>query len=116
MIELIEALHFKDRERALTVIQEVVANKVDMKLFARLLLEHVRAVMLLRNLPSKKEAILNSFGPEARTKIEEYARGASPLNSHLLLRLIQVTELIARSPIPQAPLEIALIEMTEASV
>jgi DNA polymerase-3 subunit gamma/tau len=113
MVELIEALHFKDKERALSVIQEAVASKVDMKLFARLLLEHVRAVMLLRNLPSRKESILDPFGPDARIKIEEYARGASPLNSQLLLRFIQATELIARSPIPQAPLEIAVIEITE---
>jgi hypothetical protein len=46
-----------------------------MKLFARLLLEHVRAVMLLRNLPSRKAEILGSFGNEAQQKIEEYARG-----------------------------------------
>jgi hypothetical protein len=39
---------------------------------------------------------------------------ASPLNSHMLLRLLQATELIGRSPIPQAPLEIAIIEVTES--
>jgi hypothetical protein len=32
----------------------------------------------------------------------------------MLLRLLQATELIGRSPIPQAPLEIAIIEVTEA--
>lgn len=114
MLELVRALHFKDREAALFAVATAVESKVDMKLFARLLLEHVRAVMLLRNLPSKKETLLGAFGADAREKIEEYARGASPLNSHLLLRLIQATELIGRSPIPQVPLEIAIIEVTEA--
>ncbi len=113
MLALVEALQFKDRASALTAIMTAVEEKVDMRLFARLLLEHVRAVMLLRNLPHKKETILGAFGPDAQTKIEEYARGPSPLNSHLLLRLIQATELIGRSPIPQAPLEIAVIEITE---
>lgn len=113
MIELVRALQFKDREAALLAVTTAVEGKVDMKLFARLLLEHVRAVMLLRNLPSRKAEILGSFGNEAQQKIEEYARGSSPLNSHMLLRLLQATELIGRSPIPQAPLEIAIIEVTE---
>ncbi|MBP6881139.1 MAG: DNA polymerase III subunit gamma/tau [Candidatus Pacebacteria bacterium] len=114
MLELVRALQFKDREAALLAVATAVEGKVDMKLFARLLLEHVRAVMLLRNLPSRKAEILGSFGIEAQQKLEEYARGATPLNSHMLLRLLQATELIGRSPIPQAPLEIAIIEVTES--
>lgn len=114
MLQLIESLQFKDRTSALEAIGIAVENKVDMKLFARLLLEHVRAVMLLRNMPKKKDEILGAFGADTQEKIEEYARGASPLNSHMLLRLLQATELIGRSPIPQAPLEIAIIEVTES--
>jgi DNA polymerase-3 subunit gamma/tau len=114
MLQLVSALHSKDRTSALEAVGAAVGSGVDMKLFARLLLEHVRAVMLLRNLPHKKEEILGAFGTETQTKLEEYARGASPLNSHLLLSLLKATELIVRSPIPQAPLEIAIIEVTEA--
>lgn len=115
MQQLIEALHTKTRDSALEAVQTAVESGVDMKLFARVLLEHVRAVMLLRNLPNKKADILNAFGSDTQKKLEEYASGASPLNSHLLLRLLQATELIARSPIPQAPLEIVIIEVTEGS-
>lgn len=114
MLQLIEALQFKDRVSALDAVGVAVAGKANLKLFARLLLEHVRAVMLLRNLPNQKEQILAGFGPDTRGKLEEYARGTSPLNSHMLLRLIQATELVGRSPIPQAPLEIAIIELTES--
>lgn len=113
MQQLIGALHAKDRTGALEAVQSAVESGVDMKLFSRLLLEHVRAVMLLRNLPNKKAEILVAFGTDTQTKLEEYASGASPLNSHLLLRLLQATELVARSPIPQAPLEIVIIEVTE---
>lgn len=113
MQNLIEALHNKNRSGALEAVQEIVNSGADIKLFARLLLEHVRAVMLLRNLPTKKKEILGAFGTETQTKIEQYAAGASPLNSHLLLKLLQATDLVARSPIPQAPIEIAIIEMTE---
>lgn len=113
MQQLIASLHNKDRAGALAAVQAAVESGVDMKLFSRLLLEHVRAVMLLRNLPNKKANILGAFGTDTQTKLEEYAGGSSPLNSHLLLRLLQASEMVSRSPIPQAPLEIAIIEVTE---
>lgn len=112
MLQLIEALHQKNRTAALTAIAAAVRSGVDMKLFARLLLEHVRAVMLLRNLPAKERDILGAFGTETQNRLREYASGTSPLNSHVLLRLLQATEQIGRSPIPSAPLEIAIIEVT----
>ncbi|MCA9359380.1 DNA polymerase III subunit gamma/tau [Candidatus Kaiserbacteria bacterium] len=110
MLSLLDALHKKDKEVALSAIQDVVAANVDMKLFTRLLLEHVRAVMLLRNLPSHKDSILSSFGTEAKVKIEEYSSGATPINSHLLLRLLQASDMMTRSPLPHVALEIAIID------
>jgi hypothetical protein len=69
--------------------------------------------MLLRNIPGKKETILRSFGVDTQAKLEEYASVSSPLNSRMLLRLLQAFELVSHSPIPQAPLEIAIIDVTE---
>lgn len=114
MLSLVTALHEKEKAVALEAVATAVESGVDMKLFMRVLLEHVRAVMLVRNLPAKKDDILGSFGEAARSKIEACASGASPLNSHLLLRLLQANDLVARSPIPQAPLEIAIIDSTDA--
>lgn len=114
MLSLVDALHNKNTEQALQAVHTAVIAGVDMKLFARVLLEHVRAVMLVRNVPAHKEQILSAFSADARDKIEGYAGGASPLNSHMLLKLIQASDLMGRSPIPQAPLEIALISVTEA--
>ncbi len=113
ILVLLHALHMKDKERALEVIQVVTAGPVNMKLFVRLLLEHIRAVMLLRNLPSQSEAILSAFGPESQEKLRTYASGPSPLNSHLLLKLLGAMEHMNRSPIPQLPLEIAVIDSFE---
>ena len=110
---LVQALHDKDKETALQAVQDAVSGNVDIKLFTRMLLEYVRAVMLLRNLPSQKDVILNRFSEEAAGKIKDFAGGQTALNSHLLLRLLQASEQISRSPIPQAPLEIAIIEVTD---
>lgn len=114
ILAVLEALHTKNKELALSSIATVASQPVDMKLFARLLLEHVRAVMMLRNLPSHKTEILAAFGPEAQVRIAQYATEVSALNSRTLLRLLTATEQIGRSPIPQLPLEIAVIEILEA--
>ncbi len=113
MQQLVKALHEKDSEAALSAIEAAVQSNVDMKLFVRLLLDHVRAVMLLRNLPNKEKEILGAFGTEAQVLLKSFvtADTPSPLNSHLLLRLIDASQLISYSPIPQAPLEIVVLEM-----
>jgi DNA polymerase-3 subunit gamma/tau len=113
LLKLIEALHTKNREECLLAVQDAVSQNVDIKLFTRVILEHIRAVMLLRNMPSKKESLLNAFSAETRVKLEGFAAGATPLNSHMLLRFLQAADLISRSPIPHAPLEIAIIEVTD---
>ncbi len=114
LLALITALHEKKTDSALEAVQEAVSQNVDMKLFSRVLLEHIRAVMLIRNLPAKKDELLGAFGNEAKTKIEEISATASPLNSHMLLRFLQAADLVARSPIPHAPIEIAIIDVTTA--
>lgn len=113
MLSLIAALHERDTEKALTAVAEAVALHVDMKLFVRLLLEHVRAVMLVRNQPAKAAELLSHFAPEAQTALTALAKEtASPLNSQMLLRLLSATQQLAYSPIPQLPLEIAIMELT----
>lgn len=67
--------------------------------------------MLLRNVPAQKDDILKSFGEQERELIEKYANeAASPLNSHLLLKLLDATQLTGRTPLPQLPLELAIVE------
>lgn len=110
---LLKALQEKKTEAGLLAIKEAVTAHVEMKLFARLLLEHIRAVMLLRHQPSQAEEILSAFGEGAQTLLKSLAsEKTSPINSQLLLRLLSATEGVERSPLPQLPLEIAVIELT----
>jgi len=110
MLELIDALHNKDKEKALTAVQVAITSGVDMKLFGRLLLEHIRAVMLLRNLPKKEAEILEAFGVETQQKLRSYTQGQTPINSHMLLRFLDAAQQMGHAMIPQAPIEIAIIE------
>jgi DNA polymerase-3 subunit gamma/tau len=110
ILSLLDGLHNKDKEVALTAVAAAVESNVDMKLFMRIVLEHVRAVMLLRNLPTKQDDILGAFGVETQTKLTEYAKVSTTLNSSLLIKLLEAADLTSRSPIPQAPLEIVIID------
>lgn len=113
LLALLKALDAKATESALGAIAEAVASHADIKLFARLLLEHIRAVMLLRHQPGSAESLLAPFGPEAKAVIQAIsANKSSPLNSQLLLRFLTATQQVAYSPLPHLPLEIAVVELT----
>lgn len=110
---LLMALHEKNCNQALSAVETAVSTHVDMKLFVRVLLEHVRAVMLLRNRPNNTDAILATFGESMRATLVALAgASATPLNSHLLLKLLAVSDQTTRSPITQLPLEIMIVEVT----
>ena len=105
-----KALSTKNGEEALSCVMQAVKDNADMKLFIRLLLERVRAVMLLRNAPSKKDAILASFGESDKQEIEALASDASSaLNSHALLALLDAASQNASTSIKELPLELAVI-------
>jgi hypothetical protein len=82
-----------------------------MKLFVRLLLEAVRAAMIVRNDSKQSDALLGQFSESTRESLRELATTpASPINSHLLMRLLRVYDETTRSPLPFLPLEIAIVE------
>lgn len=108
---LLGALHQKDTESALLAVRSAVEAQVEMKLFSRVLLDHLRAVMLVRNLPSKSEEVLASFATDTVEQIKEITVGETPVNSHMLLQFLEASEHVMRSPIPQLPLEIAVVEV-----
>lgn len=110
---LLMALHEKNPDQALEAVATAVSTHVDMKIFVRMVLEHVRAVMLLRNRPSNTDAILAAFSEGMRATLTALAGAtATPLNSHLLLKLLTVSDQTTRSPLPQLPLEIMIVEVT----
>lgn len=110
--QVVRALHEKQVEAALSALKDAADAHVDVKLFHRLLLERVRAVMLVRNMPGKREEVLASFSEADRAVVGEIAVATpSPLNSHALQKLLLAGEHVGRSSVPYLPLELALIEI-----
>jgi DNA polymerase-3 subunit gamma/tau len=114
LLRLLTALDEKDTAAGLAAVADAVTQSVNIELFTKLFLEHLRAVLLLRHQPANASAILAPFGEAARTSLTELAKrgAASPLNSHLILRFLTAAEMIPRSPIPVLPLELAIIDVT----
>ncbi len=117
LLDLLDSLNTNDTAGALQVIEKAIAGNVEMKIFARLLLEQVRAVMLVRHQKSRASEILANFSEAAAEKITTLAQEAkSPINSQLLLSLLSATEQINFSPLPHLPLEIAILQLAKPTV
>ncbi|MCA9365377.1 DNA polymerase III subunit gamma/tau [Candidatus Kaiserbacteria bacterium] len=113
LCDLLNALNDKDTQAALTAITSVVSDQVDMKLFSRTFLSVTRAVMLVRNQPSEADTILTSFNDDTSEVIKKVANTAgSPVNSHSLVRLLDAAQQTKHSPLPQLPIELAIIDIT----
>lgn len=114
LAEVFDGLSEKDAAKALQAVSVAAAAGTDMKLFMRLLLERVRAVVLLRNLPARSAEIVSGFSAEEAKGLQAAAGTKdSPINSHLLLRLLDAADLTIRSPIPSLPLEVAIVDLCE---
>ncbi|MFT5036926.1 MAG: DNA polymerase-3 subunit gamma/tau [Candidatus Azotimanducaceae bacterium] len=112
--KLVAGLHEKDVEKAIGAIAEATESHADMKLFMRLLLERVRAVILLRNAKSKEAQLLSPFGESDQAQLKALAEdSSSPLNSHLLMRLLEAATQTGKTALPHLPLELAVVELCE---
>lgn len=101
-------------ERALGAIATAVEHNVDMVIFLKLIVQKMRAVMLLRFAPNIKKEIEQDYSPDDMALLAELAtaKGAA-INSQTLLRLLDAYHATTRAHIPQLPLELALIDSIE---
>ena len=114
IMRIVEAFELKDSTRGLEAVGDAVADNVDIKLFLKLLLERVRAVMLVRNSSKDAAEYLGAYSQEDQKALEAYAKNpSSPINSHLLLRLLTAAEQTGKTYLPQLPLELAIIDICQ---
>jgi len=108
---LLTAFAEKDLETGLSALRTASDSHVDMKLFYTLLLERIRTVMMLRYNPKNTEALLAQYGDEDRQALTAFSGAqGSPINSHLVLKLIESSTYLGKSHISELPLEMLLID------
>lgn len=112
MADVLNGLSEKNVEKTLTAIGTVVDSHGDMKIFTRLLLERVRAVMLLRNMPAKESQLLAQFSEADQVQLKTIAGTTpSPINSHALMQLLAAAEGVGKTQLSHLPLEMAVIDI-----
>jgi DNA polymerase-3 subunit gamma/tau len=112
VMDVVMALHEQDTARALAAIETAQDQNIEMKLFARLVLERVRAIILARH-ASDPDHVLVHLREDEQKELAALAKDStSMINSALLARLLLATEQTGRTYIPQLPLELAVIELT----
>lgn len=110
LADVVDALQSADSQKGLDAIKKAVEANVDMKLFTKLLLERVRSVILFRH--TKDAELLSQFGVDEQESLTKYAEDkSSPLNSHLLLRLLDAALTTGSTHLPHLPLELAVIDL-----
>lgn len=109
--DLLIAFGSKDCEHGLRALAQATESNADIKLLYTLLLEHMRAVILIRHSVAYAEARTVQFSDESMKLMRDYAKEPkSPINSHLLVKMLDLSNLIGKNSVGVLPLELLIIE------
>lgn len=107
---LISALAAGDRGSALTAIERAGKSGADMKLFLELVLEALRATLLIRYAADLRASLLEELGADEFSVLEKFANGKG-ITHATMLAFLNAAERIRYAPIPALPLELAVLEL-----
>lgn len=125
---LIAALAAGERGKALEAIEKTSKSGADMKLFLELVLEALRATLLLRYAPELRAELQSELGADESAVLEKFAgekakpsEAGSPGGSRnepprgithaTMLAFLTAADRIRYAPIPALPLELAVLEL-----
>ncbi|MHB8860540.1 MAG: DNA polymerase III subunit gamma/tau [Minisyncoccota bacterium] len=107
---LIAALARGERGPALAAVENAAKSGADMKLFLELVLEALRAVLLLRYAPELRASLQGELGADESAALEIFAKGKS-ITHATMLAFLTAADRIRYAPIPALPLELAILEL-----
>ncbi len=107
---LIQALAAGNRGSALAAIEKAAKAGADMKLFLELVLEGLRAALLIRMAPDLREQLKEEHGSDEYAALEMFAKEKG-ITHQTLLAFLSASERIRYAPIPALPLELAVFDI-----
>ena len=113
--DLLSALAKKDAPGAISAIQTSVAENMDPRVLAKLLIHRMRVVLLLRLAPDVAETLASEFG-EADVELARKLSKEPGGNSNTMRALLEAYERMAYAAVPHLPLELAVIDIAGKSV
>jgi len=113
---LIAALAAGERGKALAAIESAAKSGADMKLFLELVLEALRATLLIRYAPELRDALSGELGTDEFSALEKFTQSnerppRSFITHATMLAFLTAAERIRYAPIPALPLELAVLEL-----
>ncbi|HEY4501320.1 MAG TPA: DNA polymerase III subunit gamma/tau [Candidatus Paceibacterota bacterium] len=113
---LINALAKGERGKALEAIEKASKTGADMTLFLELVLEALRATLLIRYAPDLRASLADELGADEFSVLEKFAQpDVGPPRSYIthatMLAFLTAAERIRYAPIPALPLELAVLEL-----
>ena len=107
---LISALAVGERGNALAAIEKTAKAGADMKLYLELVLEALRATLLIRYAPDLREELEQELGADEFAALEKFAKEKG-ITHATMLAFLTAAERIRYAPIPALPLELAVLEL-----
>lgn len=111
---LAEALAHGKRDKALAAVRAALDNDIDARLLMKLLIQRVRAMLLLREAPSTAKLMQREFTDEEFVALEKLAKESSHITTATLRALLEAYETSAYAVLPHLPLELAVIDVCSA--
>lgn len=110
----VRALSEGNSAAALEVIASLAHEHIEYSLYLSLVLEYVRAVLLVRHAPELRKELEAEMGAEAFASVKEIAEAkASKLTHATLAALLEAASRMRYSPVPPLALELAVYELAE---
>jgi DNA polymerase-3 subunit gamma/tau len=106
---LIRALADKNTGTALKVISGAVEHNVDMRIFTRLLIHRLRAVLLVRFAPDLAESFSREMSSEDYGLAKEISKN-SAITSDTLRAVLEAHATMHYAAVPHLPLELAIMD------
>lgn len=104
------AIDSGDPEDGLLAVRAADKDRIDMEVYLTLILEKLRAVLLLRYAPKYAEEFAEEFTPDDLTFLSSLASGKDKrINSNVLYEFLEASRQIGWSSVRSLPIELALI-------
>lgn len=114
VMDFLDALANREFTKAILILQTLEKENSDIKAFGKMLLDRIRAVMLIRIDRELSKDFADSLGEDTLKQISEYAEKNKNINSEMCLKFLKASSDIDFSPIATLPFEIVLSEMVES--
>lgn len=112
--DMLQAVAKRDAGRGLTAVQSAMSKNIDMQVFLDLVLEKVRAVLLLRFAKDLHAELQEEYSEEDFALLVELAKNKEAyISAAVLETLLEARGNMRYAHLPHVPLELALIKLTD---